>query len=57
MLPAEQQLSVLTELTESCHGFVFVSAGGEDDRAVEGERERQKERSRDAPLRQLHVVK
>jgi hypothetical protein len=34
-----------------------VSAGGEDDRAVEGERERQKERSRDAPLRQLHVVK
>jgi hypothetical protein len=38
MLPAEQQLSVLTELTESCHGFVFVSAGGEDDRAVEGQR-------------------
>jgi hypothetical protein len=58
MLPAEQQLSVLSELTESCHGFVFVSAGGEDDRAVEGEREHQEEgRSRDAPLWQLLVVK
>jgi hypothetical protein len=41
------------QLTVLC----VVSAGGEDDRAVEGERERQKERSRDAPLRQLHVVK
>ncbi|GJM92489.1 hypothetical protein PR202_ga08965 [Eleusine coracana subsp. coracana] len=45
----------VSELMGACHRFVLVSAGGEDDRAVEGERERQEERSRDAPLRQFHV--
>ena len=34
-----------------------VSAGGEDDRAGEGERQREEERSRAAPLRQRQVVK